>query len=506
MALRSNTLSNSMPARGTPNLPRERPSPFPIIAALILGLVICAALVATATQFDLGPWIILAAAIAVPAGLLLIRYPFLSIMLWMLLFPFVVRGVSGFEVPIYWTLHRFLIPGALWLVILRDWGAIRKKGAVRFGAAEFFMVLSLLWALGSVLMFNNDRIKTMVTVYDRLFVPYCAYWFLRLYAPQAKDLQRFLPIAFITIVTQSVIGIITWVSPHLLPRQWLQDAGVRIDGTFGNPAVFTSTLFFCSVILFQYGMHARSKLFRLLTILTLGGTFFMTLISLSRGSWLGAIILGIGLMLLYPKVLIPPTVITVVVAVALGATILRPQVEMFYTRLTTASTAEDRISTGARSILMFSEKPLFGWGYGNYDRFKDGFLANSIIDVKESDNTSHNTYLTILAEQGFPALIFYLFPTVYWLLVSLNVWKKMPRSGLWSLTFFIMLWLLLLDHITVSSFMDMIRFNLFGTTVYWMILGLIANMATPFVPVNERAPLPIKNAKPQESYLNARSV
>lgn len=506
MAFRLNTLPNSIRARGLPSNTRDRPSPLPIIAALILGLMISASLAVTATQFDMGPLIVVAMVLAVPAALLLIRYPFLSIMLWMLIFPFVVRGVSGFAVPIYWTLHRFVIPGALWLVILRDWAGGRKKESVRFGIPEFVMALSLLWAMGSVLLFNNNKLKTLVSVYDELFVPYCAYCFIRLYAPTEKDLRRFLPVAFFTIMTQSVIGIISWVDPHMLPRQWLNDAGARIDGTFDNPAVFTSTILFLALIFFQYGIHSKSKVFRLLAILTLGFTFFMTFVSLSRGSWLGALFVGIGLLILYPRVLIPPTVIAAVVALLLGATVFRGEVDVFYQRLTTASTAEDRVSTGARSLLMFSEKPILGWGFGNYDRFKDGFLVNTILDVKESDNTSHNTYLTILAEQGFPAVIFYLFPTAYWLLASLTAWRRMPRGGLWSLTFFIMLWLLVLDHITVSSFMDMIRFNLFGTTVYWMLLGLVSNMAAPYLPDRKTAPVPVKYAEREESRLDAKPV
>jgi hypothetical protein len=58
----------------------------------------------------------------------------------------------------------------------------------------------------------------------------------------------------------------------------------------------------------------------------------------------------------------------------------------------------------------------------------------------------------------------------------------LPRQGFWSVSLLALLWLLILDHFIVSNFMDMIRFNWFGTTIYWMALALIATLVAPPAP------------------------
>ncbi len=78
---------------------------------------------------------------------------------------------------------------------------------------------------------------------------------------------------------------------------------------------------------------------------------------------------------------------------------------------TQEDTAEGRLITGAKSLGMIDRKPLFGWGYGRYDFFDENFRVQIGNIVNENDKTSHNTFLTVMAEQGIPALLLYLFPT-----------------------------------------------------------------------------------------------
>ncbi|UCG12904.1 MAG: O-antigen ligase family protein, partial [Deltaproteobacteria bacterium] len=127
------------------------------------------------------------------------------------------------------------------------------------------------------------------------------------------------------------------------------------------------------------------------------------------------------------------------------------------------------------------EKPLFGWGYGDYDLYNQRFKTRVLEIAVSGTSTSHNTYLTVMAETGLITFVFYIFPLFYWLLRSLKVRHWLPREGLWSRGLLVLLWLVMIDHIIVSNFMDMIRFNKFGTTVWWMAMGLIANMVYPYL-------------------------
>ena len=128
---------------------------------------------------------------------------------------------------------------------------------------------------------------------------------------------------------------------------------------------------------------------------------------------------------------------------------------------------------------MIEARPLRGWGFYEYDRYDFQFYSR-VGDIPVThDGTSHNTYLTIMAELGVVAFTFYVFPVLWWLLLSIKVVRKLPRSGFWSWRLLVVLWFAMLHIFIVSNLMDMIRFHYFGTTLWWMALGFIANIVYP---------------------------
>ncbi len=473
-------------------------SNVPALVALgLLGIVITVTVAAIAAE--LGPIFVIPLILSIPVAILLFRYPFAAVLLWLLIFPFVARDVTGIGVWIYRAIHLVMIPVTLWLVMVKSWAQGSKRPMVRFGPAEYVMGLSVLWALGNMFVLGDQPIRLVLHWQDRYFTPYCMYWLIRLIAPTAEDLKRLLPIAFFTLMTQATIGVLSWFAPGVLPAQWLGTAGERVVGTLHNPAVYTSTCLFLALLIFQYGITSKAAWSRLLGIFAIGVGFLCVLISFSRGSWLGGALFLIGIAIIYPRVIIPLTVTAAVVLVVLGTTVLNHEVEFAFERLNDASTVQGRFETGAKSLGMINQKPLFGWGYNNYDRYDENFRIQVNNIVNENEKTSHNTWFTVMAEQGIPALIFYLFPAGWWLLSTLAVWRRLPRGGFWSATLVALLWLLLLDHFAVSNFMDMLRFNYFGTTIFWMALALLATIVDSS---RNAIPEPARAKKPMLIRLN----
>jgi len=456
---------------------RLLPAWLPVLLAIVLGA-------ASAVLIVRENWILLVPlALVVPIAILFVKYPFVSVMIWMLVFPYIVRTPEfGGRIP-YNLLHRAIIPVALVLVVLSDWFHIRKREPVRFGRAELAMLLLLAVVVTNILVLSPDPTRSLIRFYDRLVVPFCMYWLIRLIAPTEQDLRRFLPVAFITVLAETIIGMIGIFAPQMLPIEWIRAGIERGLGSLGNPAVYTSTMIFLSLLLLQYAMQGNSRWIRPLFILTIGVAFVCVFFSFSRGSWMGGVLVLIGLLLIYPKTVRRLIAIGLVLMIILGSTVFADEIAFAYVRLNTVETAEGRILGGAKSIQMIVRKPFTGWGYDTYDLADEQFRTR-VTDLNlatDQDKTSHNTYLTIMAELGVPVLILYLFPAIWWLLLSTKVWHRLPQTGLQSWHLLAMLWLLILDHFTVSNFMDMVRFNLFGTTVWWMALGLIAGMVYPYL-------------------------
>jgi O-antigen ligase len=150
-----------------------------------------------------------------------------------------------------------------------------------------------------------------------------------------------------------------------------------------------------------------------------------------------------------------------------------------YERLNSVQTAESRIIVSHAGQQMFLAKPFFGWGYGNYDRYdwqfmeRVGDIAPTNWDIEEA--TSHNTYVTILAETGLMGLFLYSLPVFWWLRLTVKALPRLPQEGFWSWRLLVMLWLSVGFYVLVTQFMDM-RFFRFSIGLVWLTLGLIANM------------------------------
>ncbi|HEX6292682.1 MAG TPA: O-antigen ligase family protein [Herpetosiphonaceae bacterium] len=446
------------------------PDWLPALLGVSFGLVAALLIVG-------GQWIFLVPLGAiVPAAILFLRYPFVAVILWIVIFPyFVITPTPSFRI-MYWLLHRAMIPGALAIVILGDWLGLRQREPVRFGRAELFMLIFVLLAIANIMLLTPRPAQTLVRFYDRLFVPLCMYWLVRLIAPTTRDLSRLAWAGSITIVVEAIIGLLGWFVPQTLPEHWLNRIGERTVGTFGNPAVYTSTLLFLALLLLQYGMQSRSRGRRVLTLAMLGLAYLGVFFSFSRGSWLGALLVWLGLLLVYPATMRRWTIVVALIGLPVISVVLAQEMSWATERLGDQDTAKGRVLGAATSINMIERRPWLGWGFDTYDLYDEQFKTRVADLAVREEQTSHNTYLLFIAEMGAVSLVLYMLPVVWWLLLSRKVWHRLPGHGFLSWHLLVLLWLLLLDHFTVSNFMDMIQSNLFGTTIWWLALGLIASL------------------------------
>jgi O-antigen ligase len=457
---------------GAPLKPNALSTWLPLVIGGILGilgayLVIQQNLVA-----------LLAILLIVPMLLLFFYYPFITVIIWLLVFPFFLSEVLPGARTLYWLLHRAMIPGALIALVCLSMLGIRKIKGVRFGLVDGVMLAYLALAVSNILMLSDKPNTQLIHFYDRIFVPFCMYWLIRVIRPGQIDLERLAPVAFIIVFSQGTIGILSWFAPHVLPPKWLGRLGERTVGTFGNPAVFTTTLLFAVVILTQtlWRETYPKKLQQAMSFLAVAFAFFLVFFSFSRGSWLGALPVWLGLYVLHPKLMRRLSLVGSMALVPLLA--LGPLAEyssFAQQRLFTETTAEGRVIGGAATFRMIQEKPIFGWGYRNHELYDEQFRDRVIGLVDSKEQSSHNTYLLIAAEMGIPGLILYYLPVGLLLYLTLKYWRRLPDIQIWSRSMVLILWLLIFDHALVALFTDMIQSPFFNTVIWWLALGLIAN-------------------------------
>ena len=460
------------------NILKSRPfnelKTIPVWLPLLLGTLFGVAAAYLVLQQQ---WIyLLALLVIVPAMILFFTYPFAAVLIWLLVFPFFLKEVLPGSRIIYWILQRALIPGALFALILMSVTGIRKVKGFRVGLVDWVMLGYLVYSLANIFFTTNQVNGLLIRYYDRIFVPFCMYWLVRLLNPNEKDLKLLLPVAFVIILSQAAIGFLSWGAPQLLPDQWLTRLGERTVGTFNNPAVLTTTLLFCAIFLMHAFHEEQSPLLRWFALVTVGLAFFLIFFTFSRGSWLGGLIVLAGMLSLYPKTSTRLILTGLFIAAILFlATPLKTYLGFAGQRLVTETTAEGRIIEGITTLRMINEKPLFGWGYDQHENYDEQFRDRAFNLTTSQQKSSHNTYLLIAAEMGLLGLVIYLLPTLIWLIRSVSAFKRLPFSGYPGRAILVMLWLLLAAHFLAGNFTDLIS-TVFTTVMWWLTLGLIANI------------------------------
>ena len=444
---------------------------LPLIAGALMGLA--AAYLAFQQE-----WVsLLLLLLVVPTAILFLVYPFAAILIWLLVFPFFLKDVLPGARMIYWILQRVMIPGALIGLLILSAAGIRKIRGFRIGTVDWIMVGFMVYSLVNIFTLTAQPESLLIRFYDRIVVPFCMYWLVRLLNPDAKDLKLLLPIALILILMQATVGMFSWAAPEVLPRPWLSRLGERTVGTFGNPAVFSTTLVFCALFLMQAYHETKSSAMRWLSLVGMLLAFFMVFFSFSRGSWLGGTIVLIGMAFIYPRTVARLLLAGLIIATVLFvATPLKTYFGYAEERLLTESTAEGRILGGAATTRMILERPLFGWGYNQHERYDEQFRDRVFELAVNNQHSSHNTYLLITAEMGLVGLALYLLPALIWLVRSVRVFKKLPFKGYPGKAILVMLWLLLANHFIAGNFTDLIQSTLFNTVMWWLTLALIANI------------------------------
>lgn len=427
-----------------------------------------------------GNWIIAAVVMSiVPALILLHQYPFFGVLVWLMLMPFLLQTQSNTSRQVYWIIHRFLPLLSLIFLWVGSAAGVRKRSLPKLGYPEYSMVTYILISILSILLWHNDPGATIIRFYDLFVVPMFLYLLIRLFAPGEKSMEFLVPIALFITITQVTIGLLAWYYPYMLPSAWLQYAGERTTGSLQSVSVFTTTIFFTGLLLLNVGLRADKKWKRYLFVSMFFLMIYATFISYSRASWLAGILILGALVLVYPKFMGKFLLIAALLGILLGSVLLSTSgFQTAASRLysdESEQSALSRLPVYVAAVRMFQEKPIMGWGYDNFDRYDRRYQSRfgQLVNPDEKDHTSHNVYLTMLAEQGLLGITSYLLPFAILFFRSLKTLPNLPKRGWFTDKMLISLWLVILSFFVVQNFAPMVV--VFGMGLNWVVMGLIAN-------------------------------
>ena len=425
-----------------------------------------------------GLWFVAVAALmAIPVFVLIHRVPLAAIGIWLLIDPLLI-GIGGGVRPIFWAVHRALPLGVLALLVLSGMFGLRSGSLSRLGWPEVMMAGYVVVTLVSIAYTSDTPIASSLNLYDRVMIPMALYLIVRLMRPGESALRAAVPIVAAVLLVQLAIGVASWAAPGVLPGGWTGRAGERTTGSLSSPSVYGVTLIAAGAFLFHAAVHQPSRPRRVLLTALSVAAFAMSIFTYTRGVWGAAAVAILVLAFAYPRQVRRLALLAVpVLVVLLLSGVLGRQISTLEQRFSSEETALARLPLAYAALNMFEDRPVTGFGYGNFDKFDRDYQRVVNDFIPEKDHSSHNLYLTLLAEQGLPGAGLYLAPALWWLAASAVAYRRLPWSGFISRKLLLLMWAVLVGHFVVNNFSNM-RI-VFGLGQWWLILGLIAAILTP---------------------------
>jgi len=412
-----------------------------------------------------------------PIAIALISRPFLGILLWLLVMPFV--DILPNAAMMYWLFHRILIVLVLALtIILNRWRETRVHAQLRPPDVAVLILAGMTPLL--IVASHTDLYLPLIRSADRILVPLLIYISIRLNPLDEQNRKLLLWTVLFVAVTQGFIGLMSIIAPGILPTALRAYRQGYASGTLVNPNVYATTLIFCALLLFHSVMGRKPSWIRCLYLLAcalcVSGVFF----SMERAVWLALSLVLLGLLWIYPKVMIRILLVgAIIVGGLLAAGFLSKYLGFASNRFSHEQPVYDRIVVSDAMIQMAREKPVFGWGYDTLNtNIAQYYRTIGAARIASGLVTSHNTYLTIFAEQGSIILLLTLFPVVWLLVKSFRNRRLISTRGSETKSMVIELWLSALSYLLISNFLDM-RFFPYSIGLWWLTLGLIANVVAP---------------------------
>ncbi len=203
--------------------------------------------------------------------------------------------------------------------------------------------------------------------------------------------------------------------------RYLGVPGGRASGVMGNPAIYGAVLGMGALASLAGFAHAQRKRTKALLAFTAGLLLYGVFVSFTRSAWLSALV-AIFVAQFFIKGLWKKTLPVLAISTFLLIWIWQslPQSDPVKERLLEQRNVVGRFERTIFALKEFEQKPLFGWGSGSLD------ILTAKRYPTEGFSTSHNTFVTMLVDDGLLVSLLFLALIISWLL---HAAQAIHRSG-----------------------------------------------------------------------------
>jgi O-antigen ligase len=332
---------------------------------------------------------------------------------WLAVAPFLQASADDSELGRTLTWALYTAPALVMLGLT----FVRRDRGVRAHWIDWLPGVYVIYVLASIVL-TTDLLDSNMTGTAKAVVLFVAigaivYYFLTLGPGRAVRSETIIAVLLVSGIAQGVLAVldstIGW-------NVWRYDGwqhvsgGARAVSTLTNPALLGGFLGATMAIAVAVLVWDGPRTLKRLSWLTLVAAAPGLLLTLTRGPILATALVLVLLLLIGRARIVGLAVLAVgAIAIVLLLPSLR-DTDVYRTRVADTVNIQGREVLQDWSFRLAAEKPVFGWGYGSFDRAKNtsGYSAEGVPIKNVLEYTSHNTYLTVLVELGGLGLLLFL--------------------------------------------------------------------------------------------------
>jgi O-antigen ligase len=404
------------------------------------------------------------------------------------LYPFIEVRVQidiGARIPAV-TMTRVLTLVFLVLIVMRKRQEIRGPSLRRtLITPELLLVafcgLALLSAIRSRYPVHHAQ-----WVLDSMIVPALFYVISKDFFQDRRNIQALTTTLTILAVVTSIIAVLQYVTGKGLGlgRAYTWDV-LRVSGPFPSAAIMGSVLAAIVPLTFYEALHSERH--RTLWYTAMGITFGGILVSFFRTCW-AAILVEMIVLSIIATGRLKARLRTAAAGLLLISVGFSLRLQAVAKRLAAQSSIYDRLAFYQTAVNMALKHPLTGVGFRNF-RYLYGYYLTTIgIPAEEARRIKrakyiigkalgvHNSYLQILAEQGFPAFLAFLSILFVFLRRVIALWRAAPdvaekyRDKIW----YAILIIEFVGFCIPLIFQSMIYYSPFTNLIFFITMGIAA--------------------------------
>jgi O-antigen ligase len=314
-------------------------------------------------------------------------------------------------------------------LVFAIWTLTRRPGWIRPRFLDILPLAYFLALLASLMIAGNNSPFSTTTVMKGLYVAVgigiVLYYFFAVGPIGSLSAANLTAVVLVVTVVEGGMSIIDGLTRWNL---WHDTSGessglYRAVATLTGPAVLGILLgmgiVLAVAILVWNGPRQLRTLATLALVIGFPGLYF----TLTRGPIVGTAMGVIAVLLTRTKTRLLAGAAFVLAVVVITASWGRITSSTVYReRANNSVNVQARVLLDHESWRLAKEKPLFGWGYNSFNQAAEstGFAAVS-VDKYGAVITSHNTFLTVLVNQGIIGLFLLLVP---WVVIPWRAFKK----------------------------------------------------------------------------------